>query len=158
MGRGNAAAAVRPDGFRPYGTGYSVIPSPSGERVVVRTEEALVGADTDGARDLYLVEDGNATLITSGSQPAGGLFEPALAFLRDDGRDVYFNTDESLVPEDIDGERDGYLFRAGTTTLLTPDTAEPATLAGASADATRLFLVTKEPLEPLGDFRDSGRL
>ena len=148
---GRVRLVIRPGGALVEGLPL-VMPglSSGGERVVLRTYTALDPADVDETQDLYLVENGSAVLLTSGSEDAGAP-DPTLAFLRDDGREAYFNTDESLVPGDLDGVRDAYLRQGGTTVLLTPNTALPASVAGGSEDGSRLFIETSEPLDPLAD-------
>jgi hypothetical protein len=84
-------------------------------RVFFGTKESLVPQDTDGIRDVYEYANGHAQLITSGtgdrdSTGGGETFsfffgdtQSGLESVSRDGRDVYFSTFETLVPEDKNG-------------------------------------------------------
>jgi hypothetical protein len=80
--------------------------SASGNRLFFDTKDALLAADVNKAPDVYQWEaqgsgscaaaGGCVDLISSGRNPAGATFVDASA----DGADVFFLTDESLVPSD----------------------------------------------------------
>jgi hypothetical protein len=97
-----------------------------GSRLFFESFEALVVADTNGAQDVYEWEaagsgdcteesgafspsaGGCVSLISSGESPKDSEFHDASA----DGRDVFFTTGSSLLPQDI-GLIDLYDARAG---------------------------------------------
>ena len=125
--------------------------SEDGARVLFRTVESLVSADTDAVVDVYERSDGQTTLVSTG--PAGGngavsaFFKGASA----DGARVFFDTAERLVSGDTDTFLDLYERSGGQTTLVSTGptggngTAD-ALFRGASADGSRVFFVTAERL------------
>ena len=60
------------------------------------TREALVPSDTNGELDVYEYEDGGAHLISSGTSS----FESNLENVSESGNDVFFRSDQRLVPQD----------------------------------------------------------
>ena len=60
------------------------------------TTEALVPADTNGELDVYEYEGGHAYLISSGTSS----FESNLEGASESGDDVFFRSDQALVPQD----------------------------------------------------------
>jgi hypothetical protein len=92
--------------------------SSDGKHVFFATEQSLVPEDTDTYSDLYERFDGTTRLVSIG--PSGGngpydVCEPNLSPCRSfaisvDGSRVFFETAESLVPDDTDG---GCGFGAG---------------------------------------------
>ena len=67
-------------------------------RVFFSTEQKLVPEDVNGVADAYEWVDGRQHLISSGTSGEASSIVNASA----DGRDVYFITSESLVPQDVD--------------------------------------------------------
>jgi hypothetical protein len=65
-------------------------------QVFFETTEALVPADTNGQRDVYEYEGGGAHLISSGTSS----FESALEDVSESGDDVFFRSNQQLVPQD----------------------------------------------------------
>jgi hypothetical protein len=65
-------------------------------RVFFETGEALVPSDTNGELDVYEYKDGGAHLISSGTSS----FETALEDVSENGDDVFFRSDQQLVPQD----------------------------------------------------------
>ncbi len=59
------------------------------------TTDALVPADTNGERDVYEYEGGDAYLISSGTSS----FESNLEGASESGGDVFFRSDQALVPQ-----------------------------------------------------------
>jgi hypothetical protein len=130
--------------------------SPNGARVVFTTFEPLVEADGDLEEDVYERTGGETTLLSDRIQPGpDAAFEPvAFAGTSADGRRVFFTTGEPLVTADEDTAEDVYERAGSETTLLSDrlgggdDSGFPASFSSASADGTRVFLTTSEPLLP----------
>jgi hypothetical protein len=110
-----------------------------------------VSTDTDGRLDVYEHAGDQTTLVSNG--PAGGngavhaFFKGASA----DGTHVYFESAEALVSTDTDGQLDVYEHADGQTTLVSTGPTGgngtfDALFSGASADGTRVFFNTVEPL------------
>ena len=139
--------------FNAFAT-YNGGPSAAGDRIYFSTAESLVSADTDGAVDTYLWDNGAIDLVTTG--PAGGNSPTATHQVwgsSDDGSHVIFVTDEQLVAADTDSRSDIYDHSAGTTSLVstgpaggngafTPDVLQN----GISADGSRVYFQTREKL------------
>jgi hypothetical protein len=69
--------------------------------------------------------------------------------LSDDGRYVFFSTDEALVARDINGVSDAYEFdtQSGKPHLLSSgESSQPSYFIDASADGSDAFISTTEPL------------
>ena len=83
-----------------YGEGYGLFPSrhvlTDAGQVFFETGEALVPSDTNGERDIYEYEDGGAHLISSGTSS----FESTLEDVSESGDDVFFRSNQALVPQD----------------------------------------------------------
>jgi hypothetical protein len=88
-------------------------------RAFFNTRDALVPGDTNGLYDVYEFTDGRPQLISSGTSNQdlfggfinvivlGYVFPPervGLESVSADGRDVYFSTFDTLVPQDRNGE------------------------------------------------------
>ncbi len=65
-------------------------------KVFFETYEALVPADTNGKLDVYEYEGGRVQLISSGTSS----FESNLEGASESGNDVFFRSDQQLVPQD----------------------------------------------------------
>jgi hypothetical protein len=70
-----------------------------GKAVFFQTADSLVPADGDGHADVYEWRLGRLSLISAGGSSNHDYFYGMSA----DGRDVFFETDDSLVPQDQDG-------------------------------------------------------
>jgi streptogramin lyase len=70
-----------------------------GKAVFFQTADSLLPADGDGYADVYEWRLGRLSLISSGGSSNHDYFYGMSA----DGRDVFFETDDSLVPQDQDG-------------------------------------------------------
>jgi hypothetical protein len=73
-----------------------------GRRVFFQTDEPLLSADTNGRPDVYEydAEDDTTSLVSPGTGPAAYYYGNG-----SDGRDVFFVTSETLVPQDRNGQR-----------------------------------------------------
>ncbi len=81
-------------------------------RTFFSTDEALVHGDTNEGEDVYEYVAGHPQLITPGTGATGGqggseevnpLAFPGLIGVSASGTDVYFSTDDTLVPQDHNG-------------------------------------------------------
>jgi hypothetical protein len=125
--------------------------SDDGGRVLFRTSERLVGADTDAMEDVYERSGGQTTLVSTGDTGGNGTFDTFFEGATNDGTRVFFRTVESLVSADTDSVVDVYERSGGQTTLVsTGDTggngANSAFFTGASADGSQVFFATTEQL------------
>jgi phosphodiesterase/alkaline phosphatase D-like protein len=79
----------------------SLIPSltPGGHLVAFQTDDALLPQDTNGKRDVYTWHDGRLALISTGHSP----YDSYLFAITPDGHDVFFITNQELVPQDHNG-------------------------------------------------------
>ncbi len=73
------------------------------------TPARLVAADVNGESDVYVFQDGKASLISPGNAP----FEARFADMSEDGSDVFFTTNQKLVGQDNDDSPDIYDARIG---------------------------------------------
>jgi hypothetical protein len=83
--------------------------SEDGSRIVFTTDEPLSEAGQNGVADAYEWDEGHVSLVSSGS--ATQAVDRVL--LSSSGDDVFFDTSQSLVPEDTDGQKDVYDARLG---------------------------------------------
>jgi hypothetical protein len=125
--------------------------SKDGLHAFFATAERLVPADTDNAVDIYERFGGNTTLVSTGPASTNTDDDAAYKGCSDDGTRVFFETDERLTSSDTDSEGDVYERSGVTTTLLSTgpaggNGAVAASFKGASADGSRVFLETSEPL------------
>ncbi len=100
-----ACASCDPTGEKPVAGGpeplnVEVVLSPSyisdGGRLFFDTREALVPSDTNSQLDVYEYEDGNLSLISSGTSSNPSTFVGA----SESGDDAFFITTQALVPQD----------------------------------------------------------
>lgn len=96
---------------------YRVI-SDSGA-LAFQTEQALLPADVNGTRDVYLYTDGRPQLISTGKDPDLSTY----LGMSPDGRDVFFATRERLVTQDVDGLADVYVARVDGGFAVAPTPA-----------------------------------
>jgi hypothetical protein len=130
----------------------SVMLSRDGQTVFFETRDPLVSQDTDGSpdcgnpmwsicKDVYARSGGTTTLVSAGGN---GPFDTTM--IPWDGDQVYFMTDEPLVPADTDTRTDVYQSSGGPATLVTPGTATDCYFRGASKDGTHVFITTADQL------------
>jgi hypothetical protein len=129
--------------------------SVDGTRVFLQTFESLTPDDTDTSRDVYEHSGGTTKLVSTGplccvNTSDGAFFRGSSA----DGTRVFFQTFESLTPDDTDTSRDLYERSGGTTKLVSTgplcctNTADGAFFQAASADGSRVFFQASESLVP----------
>ncbi|MGN6558846.1 MAG: TolB family protein, partial [Solirubrobacterales bacterium] len=115
----------------------------SGSKVFFETDESLSALDTDESNDVYERSSGSTTLISGGSAHLPAFFNGSSA----DGSTVIFSTREALGGGDSGEKLDGYERTGGTTTLVTPGSAEfDGTVVGHSSDASAVFYTTSQKL------------
>jgi hypothetical protein len=78
-------------------------------RLFFDTPARLISADVNGESDVYVFQDGKASLISPGNAP----FEARFADMSVDGSDVFFTTNQKLVGQDNDNSPDIYDARIG---------------------------------------------
>ena len=115
--------------------------------VLFVTDEAMVPADTDALRDVYLRSNGQTSLVSVGTTtaPVGG------GDLSADGTHVVFTTNESLDPADTDAEDDLYQWAAGQVSLISTGRQTPGGQSvrnTQSEDGSRVVFTSEEPLVP----------
>lgn len=96
-------------------------------RIFFETTDALVPADTAGAKDVYMYEDGERYLISGGKAANAAHFQDATP----DGSSVFIVTAESLLPSDTDGASSIYSAR------VNGGFPEPPPLPGCEGEACR---------------------
>jgi len=126
--------------------------SKDGSRVVFETNESLVSADTDTARDVYERVGTTTNLVstgpTSGSTPIDSFFLGT----SQDGLHIFFMSYEPLVAEDDDnGRRDIYQRFNGQTSLISTGPATTNALVeaiwgGNTPDGGSVYFTTEEKL------------
>ena len=92
-----------------------------GNRLIISTNRQVLPSDNDTRTDLYALEDGVWSQLSTG--PTGGNgddFTHEALFIAGstDARRVFFRTTESLVPADQDSNYDVYENVSGTTYLI----------------------------------------
>jgi hypothetical protein len=125
--------------------------SSDGSRVVFETNESLVPADTDTSFDIYQRLGTTTTLLSTGPSGGNGANDAFFDAASADGRHVFFDTDESLVPADTDNSIDVYEYFNGTVTLVSTGPAGgngafDVFFDGISADGLHAYFETDEQL------------
>lgn len=135
--------------------------SADGSRVFFTTADPLVSSDNDdcdpndpavnGCGDVYERVGASTTLLSTGPITPSTPYFAGFLDASEDGLRVLFSTREALVGSDGDTRADVYERAGGTTTLVSTGPAggsgafTPA-YGEASADGTRVFFTTGEPL------------
>lgn len=133
--------------------------SADGSHVFFTTAESLSSADNDSVADIYVRElAGETTTLVSqggsGCAPAcgNGTKVPIFQDSSQNGSRVFFSTDEPLVGADKDTATDIYArdLPNGPTTLISGGSSPTltASFAAATADGSKVFFTTAEPLLP----------
>jgi len=152
--------------------GRTVRVSPDGTHVVFMSNRSLTGYDNTDAltgqpdEEVYLYDaiGGGLTCVScnpSGGRPVGPSgIPPATAtstrdgfyqsrVLSNDGRRVFFDTADALVPQDSNGQEDVYEYENGRPYLISSGiSSSPSSFLDASADGSNVFFLTSEPLVP----------
>jgi hypothetical protein len=122
-----------------------------GSHVFFETNEQLTGDDTDAQADLYDRSGGQTTRLSTGPGGGNGASGAIYGGSSEDGRRIFFETDEQLTASDTDSSTDVYERADGATTLISTgpaggNGASPAAFDGASADGSRAFFESSESL------------
>jgi hypothetical protein len=122
-----------------------------GSRVFFETKARLTGEDQDSSQDVYdwSFASGLPTLISTSEAGEEGDGEENAVYAGSaaEGSVVFFETSESLAAEDSDEASDVYERSGGSTTLITPGTADQnAIFDGVSPDGTTVLFSTHEAL------------
>jgi Tol biopolymer transport system component len=130
------------------------------------TSAPLLPSDTDDELDVYRYVAATGTLeqvsigimgrgngafaVTFGMEgEPGSLQDGGLPYMTSDGRRVFFVTDESLLPEDVNQAPDVYEWANGVLGLVTSGAGDERVLYdGVSADGRSVFFATGETLLP----------
>jgi hypothetical protein len=136
--------------------------SEDGTRTFFRTQEVLAPTDTDTFFDIYERAGSTTTEVSIGPAGGNGTYVPTYRGASADGSRVFFDIGEPLVASDTDAlcdDQDGlsgpcvdvYERAGGNTTLISTGPAGGngsfnARFRGCSADGTRVFFTTREPL------------
>jgi hypothetical protein len=125
--------------------------TPDGTHVFFHTDESLAGTDSDGIRDVYEHSGGTTRQVSTGPINGNGSFEAFFRGVSEDGSRAFFDTDEPLTASDSDSYRDVYERSGGATTELSlgpngGNRAYDANFGGASADGSKVWFETREPL------------
>lgn len=78
-------------------------------QVLFTSSARLVATDVNGKKDVYVYQDGKASLISPGNAP----FDAIFADISEDGSNVFFSTGQKLVGQDNDQSPDFYDARIG---------------------------------------------
>jgi hypothetical protein len=131
--------------------------SENGSIVFFTTRERLAREDRDSRSDVYRRLGSRTSLISRGPAGGNGSFHAGFVGVSVDGSRVFFQTEEKLVPADMDASKDIYMAkvtrsRSSTNLVSTGATggngAFDALFVGASADGSRAFFQTNEKLVP----------
>ena len=120
--------------------------SEDGSRVFFSTTEQLTADDMNVSQtDVYERSGGDTTLVSTG--PVESHFPSFFNSSSDDGAYTTFTTRTAHAPEDTNGAGDGYVRHAGTTTLVTADSAGNAVSGDAivSSDGALFMFRTTMP-------------
>ena len=118
--------------------------SPTLDKVVFETTEAIGGADADATNDVYTGSGSGApTLVSSGalaSAYVGGSADLAT---------TYYNTDSAIAGGDTNGASD--VYQGGTGLLISDGTGGGDSFAAVSTDGGRVFYTTEEDVATTPD-------
>jgi hypothetical protein len=125
--------------------------STDGTRVFFTTTEQLTITDVDSQYDIYERAAGSTTQVSRGQINGNQNYDPTFVGTSQDGTRVFFETYESLASTDTDFRIDIYERSAGTTKQVSRGQINgnqffDAFFERASADGTRVFFYTDEPL------------
>lgn len=148
------------------GKGASARVTPDGSRLLFASRENLTPYESHGFVEIYLYDtlkneilcvscnpDGEAPTEDAnlGGDTSGGATTtyPQTRSLTENGREAFFNTQDSLVPQDTNGVSDVYEWDEGHLSLLSSGrSASGGYFFGASVDGKDVFIGTAASLAP----------
>jgi len=141
--------------------------TPDGAILVFQSHASLTPYDGDGHSEIYMYDAGSEALTCVSCNPTGapatsdaelqgfrgGAPTNALSQIPNvtgDGRTVFFQSPEALVPGDGDGATDVYEWREGTLFLISSGDSDgtPDFLYGMTPDGHDVFFETRDALLP----------
>jgi hypothetical protein len=141
--------------------------TPDGEHLALVSQASLTGYDNidvnTGSPDseVFVYDVGNeqlscASCNPSGAQPVGPASVPkgentghTPHFISDDGRRVFFDSKDVLLPSDTNGQQNVYEYENGVVHLISSGTGEDiSTFSDASANGDNVFFTTRAQLVP----------
>jgi hypothetical protein len=162
---GGTTSLATPEGAGasgPFSDASTDAVSADGSVLLFETEQNMVGADTDGAGDVYQNSGGVTTLVSAPGTGANGPGTDDLIFRRSsaDGSRVIFSTTERMTGADGDNSiGDLYQRFTGTTTLISgelgpplgspPDTSITSGPPASTTDTTASFTFTANEGPPV---------
>jgi hypothetical protein len=133
--------------------------TPDGRHLVFYSNSPLTAQPTGETFQLFRYDAPAGTLVCVSCRTEGNptLHEPKLPIAvasnsnrvqSDDGAAVTFRTDEALVPQDINGTRDVYMWREGTLWLVSSGRSQSLVTSalGMSASGNTVFFTSTERL------------
>ena len=146
--------------------------TPDGSHFTFASNAQLTAFDNAGHREIYLFDLGTDTLrcVSCGTEihvatgDAGLMASPPTGEtigrprgITDDGSRVFFQTNESLVPQDANGVKDVYQYEDGALSLIsTGSSPYPSEIADISTDGSNVLFSTRDSL--VGQDIDGGSL
>ncbi len=142
--------------------------SPNGLYVAFLSKNNITGYNSHGVYELYRYGVQEDRLVCASCQPSGapptaggaiasteyGAFAtPAIngiygqRYLSNTGQ-VFFDSNEALVPQDTNGTTDVYEYEHGHVYLSSPGTGGPSNFADASENGENVFFTTRDQLVP----------
>ncbi len=125
--------------------------SDDGSRVFFSSDDSLVSADTNHRQDVYVWEDGDVQLISSGRDDGASQFFGASA----DGDSAFFITRERLLPQDSDDLLDLYDARVNGGLASQNQPPPPPPCTGDSCKGDQSAPPAEEP-NGSGEFTGPG--
>ncbi len=141
--------------------------SPDGETLVFHSPASLTGYRNQGFAQVFIYEadanDGEGLLSCVSCRPNGTpahgdsavprtgsvprMVSTVSRVLSSDGRRVFFNSADALLPQDVNGRFDVYEWEAGRLRLVSTGTStDGSDFVGASEDGDDVFFITRDRL------------
>jgi hypothetical protein len=136
--------------------------TPDGMHLAFTADNSLTGYPNEGRPEIYLFDAGSGELVCASCHPGGvpALLGAAIEGrtenigflsrnLSDDGRFVFFNTNEALVPRDTNNGEDAYEFDSTTgqvSLISTGTSAQGEMFTDASPSGRDALILTRKQL------------